>query len=67
LGNTSRTGAYLGLLSEKNREMVETIAAKMTYLELNAEPGYMNEYTGSLFFPHTDIRLFPTVKKILES
>ncbi len=66
LGNTSLTGAYLGLLSEKNRELVETIAAKMTYLELNAEPGYMNEYTGSLFFPHTDIGLFPTVKKILE-
>jgi uncharacterized 2Fe-2S/4Fe-4S cluster protein (DUF4445 family) len=66
LGNTSLTGAYLGLLSEKNRALVETIAAKMTYLELNAEPGYMNEYTGSLFFPHTDIGLFPTVKKILE-
>ncbi|HUU38486.1 MAG TPA: ASKHA domain-containing protein [Candidatus Desulfaltia sp.] len=66
LGNTSLTGAYLGLVSEKNRELVETIAAKMTYLELNAEPGYMNEYTGSLFFPHTDIGLFPTVKKIVE-
>jgi uncharacterized 2Fe-2S/4Fe-4S cluster protein (DUF4445 family) len=66
LGNTSLAGAYLGLLSEKNRELVETIAAKMTYLELNAEPGYMNEYTGSLFFPHTDIGLFPTVRKILK-
>jgi uncharacterized 2Fe-2S/4Fe-4S cluster protein (DUF4445 family) len=66
LGNTSLAGAYLGLLSDKNRELVETIAAKMTYLELNAEPGYMNEYTGSLFLPHTDIGQFPTVKNIIE-
>jgi len=47
--------------------MVNGIARKMTYIELNAEPGYMNEYTGSLFLPHTDIRLFPTVKKLLKS
>jgi uncharacterized 2Fe-2S/4Fe-4S cluster protein (DUF4445 family) len=67
LGNTSLAGAYLSLLSEKNREMLDTIAAKMTYIELNAEPGYMNEYTGALFFPHTDIGLFPTVKDILAS
>ncbi len=66
LGNTSLTGAYLGLLSEKNRQLIEAIAGKMTYLELNAEPGYMNEYTGSLFLPHTEMGLFPTVKKIIE-
>ena len=66
LGNTSLSGAYLVLLSEKNRELVNAIAGKMTYIELNAEPGYMNEYTGSLFLPHTDIGLFPTVKKFLK-
>jgi hypothetical protein len=32
---------------------------------LNTEPGYMNEYTGALFLPHTDINLFPSVKKLL--
>ena len=66
LGNTSLSGAYLILLSERNRQLVNGIARKMTYIELNAEPGYMNEYTGSLFLPHTDIRLFPTVKKLLK-
>jgi len=25
----------------------------------------MNEFTGSLFLPHTDINLFPSVKNIL--
>ena len=66
LGNTALSGAYLVLLSEKNRELVNSIAGKMTYVELNAEPGYMNEYTGSLFLPHTDIGLFPTVEKFLK-
>lgn len=64
LGNTSLLGAYLILLSERNKEMVHSIARKMTYLELNTEPGYMDEYTGALFLPHTEMGLFPTVKKL---
>src|SRR3989304_7221781 len=35
LGNTSVTGAYLVLLSDKLREEAEEIAKKMTYLELS--------------------------------
>jgi uncharacterized 2Fe-2S/4Fe-4S cluster protein (DUF4445 family) len=64
LGNSSLLGAYLILLSKKNKVLVGEIAEKMTYIELNAEPGYMNEYTGSLFLPHTDMDLFPSVKRI---
>jgi len=65
LGNTSLWGAYLILLSEQNGEMVNAIAKKMTYVELNTEPGYMHEYTGALFLPHTEIGLFPTVRKLI--
>ena len=65
IGNSSLIGAYLILLTDKNREMVDATAEKMTYIELNTEPGYMNEYTGALFLPHTDINLFPSVKKLL--
>jgi uncharacterized 2Fe-2S/4Fe-4S cluster protein (DUF4445 family) len=67
LGNTSLSGAYLILLSERNRDLVNAVAAKMTYIELNTEPGYMNEYTGSLFLPHTDARLFPSVVRFFET
>jgi len=67
LGNTSLGGAYLILLSERNRELVNAVAGKMTYIELNTEPGYMNEYTGSLFLPHTDAGLFPSVARALET
>jgi uncharacterized 2Fe-2S/4Fe-4S cluster protein (DUF4445 family) len=67
LGNTSLLGAYLVLLSDKNKEIAQATAQKMTYIELNAEPKYMNEYTASLFLPHTDMRLFPSVEKIFSS
>ncbi|MBN1222179.1 MAG: DUF4445 domain-containing protein [Candidatus Aminicenantes bacterium] len=64
IGNSSLSGAYLILISEKNKYIVNEIADKMTYVELNTEPKYMNEFTGSLFLPHTDMDLFPSVKKI---
>ncbi|MQY72082.1 MAG: DUF4445 domain-containing protein [Dehalococcoidia bacterium] len=65
LGNSSLLGAYLILIAEKNREIVDEMADKMTYIELNTEPSYMNEYTGALFLPHTDMVLFPSVKRAL--
>jgi uncharacterized 2Fe-2S/4Fe-4S cluster protein (DUF4445 family) len=67
LGNSSLLGAYLILLSDKNRALAEEVARKMTYIELNTEPNYMNEFMGSLFLPHTDIQLFPSVKQIFNS
>jgi len=65
LGNTSLLGAYMILISDENRKMVEDFSKNMTYVELNTEPSYMNEYTGSLFLPHTDLDLFPSIKKLL--
>jgi len=62
LGNSSLLGAHLILVSDKNRELVETIAEKITYLELNTEPNYMNEFTGALFLPHTDSKTVPIGK-----
>ncbi len=67
IGNSSLIGAYLILLSEKNQELVKEISKKMTYIELNTVPSYMNEYTGALFLPHTEMKLFPSVKKIFSS
>jgi uncharacterized 2Fe-2S/4Fe-4S cluster protein (DUF4445 family) len=66
LGNTSLLGAYLICLSDENRRLVVDIAEKMTYLELNTDPGYMDEYTGALFLPHTQIDLFPSVRQALQ-
>jgi uncharacterized 2Fe-2S/4Fe-4S cluster protein (DUF4445 family) len=67
VGNSSLLGAYLILLNEGNKGLSEEIADKMTYIELNTEPRYMNEFTGSLFLPHTDMDLFPSVQKIFNT
>ena len=64
VGNSSLLGALLVLMSDRNREKMLNLAEKMTYLELNTEPRYMNEYTGALFLPHTELELFPTVRNI---
>ncbi|MFC2168362.1 ASKHA domain-containing protein [Acidobacteriota bacterium] len=64
VGNSSLLGSLLVLLSDKNRKIIENLVDKITYLELNTESRYMNEYTGALFLPHTKLELFPTVKKL---
>ena len=65
LGNTSVTGAKMCLLSSEAMDNAETIANKMTYLDLSTNTSFMNNYSAALFLPHTDIELFPSVKKLL--
>ncbi|MHB1456823.1 MAG: ASKHA domain-containing protein [Armatimonadota bacterium] len=62
MGNGSAQGARMILLSKQARAEGETIAANMTYIELSTSTKFMNEYTSSLFLPHTDIERFPSVK-----
>ncbi len=63
VGNSSLSGAQLMLLSDEAREKLVDIANKVTYFELSAEPAYMEEYMAALFFPHTDLSKFPSLKK----
>ena len=65
LGNTSLQGAQLILLSGQYRERVNKLEKMMTYVELNTEPGYFDEYTGALFLPHTKKELFASVEQLL--
>jgi uncharacterized 2Fe-2S/4Fe-4S cluster protein (DUF4445 family) len=67
IGNSSLTGAKETLLSADAREKASDIAARMTNMELCAEPSYMGEYISSLFIPHTDMDLFPTVKRAMSA
>jgi len=67
LGNTSVAGAYLCLLSDNMRKEAEEIAHKMTNIELSVSRRFMDEYMSALFLPHTDMRLFPTVEKLLKN
>ncbi len=62
IGNSSLVGSREILLSYEAKTEAEKIAKKMTYLELSVEPAYMDEYVSALFFPHTDLSRFPSVK-----
>lgn len=62
IGNSSLVGAREALLSSEAYDKVQDIAKKMTYFELSIDPHYMDEYVGGLFFPHTQIARFPSVK-----
>ncbi len=62
IGNSSLVGSREVLLSYDAMKKAETVARKMTYIELSVENSYMDEYVSALFFPHTNIDLFPTIK-----
>lgn len=66
IGNGSVAGATLVLLSKEKKKEAEEIFQKMTYFELSVSNTYFNEFTSALFLPHTDINLFPSVKKLLK-
>ncbi|MBI4800106.1 MAG: DUF4445 domain-containing protein [Desulfarculus sp.] len=60
VGNGSLLGARLVAMSNQLRTEVGDIVDKMTNFELSVAPGYMGNYTGSQFFPHTEGKqLFP--------
>ena len=67
IGNGAVTGANLALINRRERKTLDEIAGKIAYIELNAEPSFMEEYTSSTFLPHTDLTLFPLVQKLLET
>jgi uncharacterized 2Fe-2S/4Fe-4S cluster protein (DUF4445 family) len=66
VGNGSLLGAHLTALSREMLAKSQEIARQMTYLELSMNPGFMEKYISALFFPHTDMNLFPSVKQQLE-
>jgi len=62
VGNSSLAGARQALLSYEAMKKANDIAKKVTYFELSVEAGYMDEYMAALFFPHTDLSKFPSVR-----
>jgi uncharacterized 2Fe-2S/4Fe-4S cluster protein (DUF4445 family) len=62
IGNSSVMGARMALLAAPVREKAIAISRKMTNIELSAYPPFMNEFLAALFLPHTDRRLFPSVR-----
>jgi uncharacterized 2Fe-2S/4Fe-4S cluster protein (DUF4445 family) len=66
LGNASMLGCQISLTDvNRFRERV-AVRQLMTNMELSENPEFMQHYMAALFLPHTDMNLFPTVKKRLE-
>jgi uncharacterized 2Fe-2S/4Fe-4S cluster protein (DUF4445 family) len=64
IGNSSLAGAYMMLISQDFRQKQLDLAQKMTYLDIGSIPGYMDEYSGAMFLPHTHTGLFPSVTRM---
>ena len=62
IGNSSLMGSYMVVVSQEFRLRQLELSQRMTYLELNTDSHYMEQYTGALFLPHTNPSQFPTVK-----
>lgn len=67
IGNGALAGARLALLSEKKRKDALKIYEMMTYFELSTTQRFFDEFSSSLFLPHTDLNQFPSVEKVLRT
>jgi uncharacterized 2Fe-2S/4Fe-4S cluster protein (DUF4445 family) len=56
-------GAMIVLLCREAIAETEEIINRMTYLELSIGNLFMEEFVSATFIPHTDLSLFPTLKK----
>jgi uncharacterized 2Fe-2S/4Fe-4S cluster protein (DUF4445 family) len=63
VGNSSLIGSYMVVVSREFRRRQEGLAGRMTYFDLSAAPGYMDQYTAALFLPHTDPSRFPSLQR----
>jgi uncharacterized 2Fe-2S/4Fe-4S cluster protein (DUF4445 family) len=64
LGNSSLGGAALVLQSDKYHDEIDQIRDRITYLELNVNQDFMNRFSAAKFLPHTNKKLFPSVKTV---
>lgn len=51
VGNSSKTGAYMALMSAKVKREMEELAHDMDYMELGATKGYERLFSDCLIFP----------------
>lgn len=55
VGNSSKTGAYMALMSEKVKREMEELARHMEYLELSATKNYDRLFAKCLIYPGSSV------------
>ncbi len=63
IGNGALEGARLALLSSEMRNDLVEIFEEMTYIELSVDDDFYDEFSSSLFIPHTDLEKFPSFRE----
>jgi uncharacterized 2Fe-2S/4Fe-4S cluster protein (DUF4445 family) len=66
VGNAAGAGAKQALVSSKKRRDAERIAKNVHYLELTVAPEFKDEFISAMYFPHSDINRFPSMRKLYE-
>jgi uncharacterized 2Fe-2S/4Fe-4S cluster protein (DUF4445 family) len=61
VGNGSLLGGRMSELSNHIRKDVVEVVGKMTSFELSEVNSFTDQYMASMFLPHTDLTLFPSV------
>jgi len=61
MGNTAAAGAAMLLVDRDLLKDMEKACGRITYVELNVNAEFMDEFRSALFLPHTSRRLFPSV------
>jgi uncharacterized 2Fe-2S/4Fe-4S cluster protein (DUF4445 family) len=51
VGNAAGVGAKLALISQAQRRLADEIKGRVAYLELMAQPDFMNLYAEAMLFP----------------
>ena len=64
VGNAAGSGAKQALISDERRRDAELIAENTHYLELTVAPEFKDEFISAMYFPHSDIDRFPSMKKL---
>ncbi len=65
IGNAAGVGAKLCLLSRKERERAKKLSESVEYVELSSRKDFQQEFMDAMFFPHSNLDLFPSVRKTL--
>ncbi len=65
IGNAAGVGAKLCLLSKKERERAKELSENIEYVELSSRKDFQQEFMDAMFFPHSNLKLFPSVRKTL--
>lgn len=62
LGNSSLGGAVRLLQEQEVVREVSRVKERITYLELNVNQAFMNQFSAAKFLPHTERSKFPSVR-----